>query len=120
MIVSPGSKGTDLPSSLKVGIVRFSFSWLRTTLASGYSVVALAADHVQRTERRHDVAQHSALDELREGSGDLEAGRPDPDAVGRPAAVADEVVPEFAVAGLGVRIDFSLGNLRAFHDELEV
>ena len=57
-------EGDRFPSSLKVGIgsvigdVRESFAC---------SVVALAADHVQRAERRHDVAQHAALDELCRG-----------------------------------------------------
>src|SRR5271165_4047956 len=102
MMVSPGSNGMVLPSSLKVGMGRVLSPWAKFSLcvrdylgersrsARTPLVVTLAADHVQRTECRDDVAQHPALDELREASRDLETGRPDAHAVRRPTAVGDE------------------------------
>src|SRR5579883_890724 len=89
MMLSPGSKGIVFPSYVKVGI-RWSLR----------SMIALAADHVQRAKARHDVAQHPARDELRQAAGDLEARRPDAHPVRRAAAVGDEVVTELAVAAL--------------------
>src|SRR6476469_7158104 len=98
MMLSPGSKGISRPSYLKVGIRIHS---------RGDSVIALAADHVQRAEGRDDVAQHGARDELAEALRDREAGRPDANAIGRAAAVRHEVEAELAVAAFGVRVDLA-------------
>src|SRR5689334_6757584 len=90
MIESPGSKGMVLPSSLKVPMAL---------------VVALPADHVQRAECRHDVAQHATLEDLRQAAGDLKARGPDPNAVRCAAAVGNKVIAQFAIPTFRVGID---------------
>src|SRR5687768_3552921 len=104
MIVSPFSNGTSRPSIL---------------IVSAMSVIALAADHVDRAERGDDVGDHRAGDELREPLGDGEAGRADAHPVRRAAAVGDEVEAELPVAGLGVRVALARGDLDALHHDLE-
>src|SRR5690606_27789757 len=85
-----------------------------------YSAVALAADHVDRAERRNDVCDHVADDHLPNGLKVVPARGADTHPIGCAAPVRYDVEAELAVAGLGERVDLALGRLVAFHHELEV
>src|SRR5580658_5931240 len=88
--------------------------------ASLYLVIALPTDHIERSEGGDDIAQHAAFDKLRKTASDLKTRRSNSDSIGCAASIGDEVVAELAVAGLGIRIDFTLGHLGALHNQLEV
>src|SRR6187431_1635511 len=68
------------------------------------STVAFATDHVERAKAGDYVGHHGAGDHALQPAGDQEAGRPDAHAVGRAAAVADQIETELAVAALAVRV----------------
>src|ERR1041385_1095032 len=93
MIVSPGSNGISWPSSLKVGMVSLP--------------IALAADHIDRAERRHDVRDHAAAQHRLSRLEIEEAGWPATHAVRRAAAVRHDVGTELAVPALGVAVGFA-------------
>src|ERR1041384_1196072 len=99
MIVSPGSNGICLSSSLNVGIRRLPAS-----------SIAFSTDHVERPEARHHVGDHLSRDHAFESAGDEETGRTDADAIRRTAAVAHEIEAELAVTRLGVRVGFARRN----------
>src|SRR5262245_50692855 len=83
-------------------------------------MIALAADHVERSECRDDVTQHGAVDQIRETLRDGEARWTDPNAPRRTGSIGHEVEAELAIAAFGVRVDLALRDLAALHDQLEV
>src|SRR4051794_11220610 len=118
MIVSPFSKGISRPSSLKVGMFELAFGTFYWA-ARGPSVVTLSANHVERSERRHDVRDHLPGDELAKPLRDRKTRGPDAHAVRRAAAVRDEIETELAVAAFGISVGLAGGHFDAFHDDLE-
>src|SRR5260221_5394871 len=106
MIVSPGSKGMVFPSSLNVGMAFGNFRWGASSVRQ--SVIALATDHVERSEGGDDVRQHAALDEPGKAARDLKTRGPNAHPIRRPRPVGHDVVAELAVAAFGVRVDLAL------------
>src|SRR5450432_3485305 len=116
MMVSPASKGISRSSSLKLGMPDFS-EGVSDKMAL---TIALATDHIQRSEARHDVSHHGAGDHAFETGRDEEAWRADAHAIRGAAAVAHQVEAELAVATFRVRIHFASGQFQAFHHDLEM
>src|SRR5262249_5130565 len=82
--------------------------------------VALAADHVDHAECRHDVRYGVAPDHLAKRPHRDKTGRTHAHAVRLAAAVTHEVEAELAVAALDRLVHFAGWHLHALHDDLEM
>ena len=74
-------------------------------------MIALPTDHIQRSKRGDDVAEHAALEEFRETTRNLKTWRTDANPIGRAGPIRHEIVTELAVAALRVGVNLALREL---------
>src|SRR5215470_16315451 len=89
-------------------------------ISASSSAIAFPTDHVDHAEDGNDVGDHVAAHHLGQRPHAEEARRAHAAAIGPPAAVADHVEAELAVAALDCLVDLAARHLGALHDELEM